>query len=153
SVAHRCIHSRAAIEPTSHACGRTTSRARETSSGATPMTNGANRLPQFDRLRSAMLIAGIAGLLVSALGLIGSREQFFRSYLLAFIFWLGIPLGSMAILMLHHLTGGGWGFAIRRIAEASTRTLWLVALLFIPLLLGMTHIYSWVNPGPNPDPV
>ena len=50
-------------------------------------------------------------------------EQLFRSYLIAYLFWFGIALGCLPLLMLHHLVGGAWGFAIRRVFEAGTRTL------------------------------
>jgi hypothetical protein len=115
--------------------------------------NGDLRLPQFDRLRRGTLFAGIMGLAVSVPGLLRAPDQFYRSYLLAFVFWIGIPVGSMAILMLHHLTGGGWGFVIRRALEAATRTLWLMALLYIPLLLGMSHLYGWAQPQAAANPV
>jgi hypothetical protein len=107
----------------------------------------------FDRLRRNALFAGGAGLVVSLIELILNPAVFFHSYLLAFIFWLGLPLGCLALLMMHHLTGGGWGFLIRRVLEAGTRTLWLLALLYVPLLLGMTHIYAWARPGATSDPV
>src|SRR5207302_10027131 len=73
------------------------------------------------------------------------RVQFFRSYLVAFIGVVSIPLGSLAILMVHHLTGGAWGAALRPIAEAATRTLLLLAILFMPLLLGLRDLYPWVK--------
>ncbi len=58
-----------------------------------------------------------------------------------------IPLGCMAILMMHHLTGGWWGYPIRRLLEAGTRTFGVMALLFVPILSGheVTSI-PWVNP-------
>jgi hypothetical protein len=116
-------------------------------------SNGDLRLPQFDRVRRRMLFTGIAGLAVSVPGLVRGPDQFFRSYLLAFVFWIGIPVGSMAILMLHRLTGGGWGFVIRRILEACTRTLWLMALLYVPLLIGMRSLYGWAQPAAATNPV
>jgi hypothetical protein len=69
-----------------------------------------------------------------------------HAYLLAYVYWLMIPLGCTAILMMHHLTGGWWGYPIRRLLEAGTRTFGLMALLFLPILLGMKEIYPWVNP-------
>src|ERR1044071_147535 len=63
-------------------------------------------------------------------------EQFFRSYLIAYRFWFGMALGCLPLLMLHHLVGGTWGFVIRRILEAGTRTLPLMVILFVPILLG-----------------
>ena len=73
------------------------------------------------------------------------RAQFFHSYLVAYMFWIGIALGSLALLMLQHLTGGGWGLVIRRVLEAATRTLPLMAVLFIPIILGAHSIYPWTH--------
>src|SRR5579859_2970096 len=72
-------------------------------------------------------------------------DEFYRGYLLGFMCWLGVSLGSMAILMIRHLTGGGWGMIIRRILGAAMRTLPLLALLFIPVILGMHHLYIWAR--------
>ena len=88
------------------------------------------------------------GLLFGAASLIfalvpSTREQFFHSYLLGFMLWLGASLGSMAFLMIQHLTGGKWGMVIRRPLEAAMNVLPLMALLFIPIFAaGMTHLYS-----------
>jgi hypothetical protein len=76
-------------------------------------------------------------------------QEFFRGYLLGFMCWLGLALGSMAILMIRHLTGGGWGTVIRRILGAAMRTLPLLAILFIPLLFGIHRIYIWAQPLSN----
>lgn len=117
------------------------------------MTRGGNQTPEFDQLRSSALFIGIVGLLASVPGIIWSQQQFFRSYLLAFVFWNGIPLGCMAILMMHHLTGGGWGFLIRRALEAGTRTIGLMAIFYLPLLVGMTYLYPWTRPDAAANPV
>ena len=102
---------------------------------------------RFDRIQRRALVLGIAALVLAALDGIRAPEQFFRSYLLAFIFWLGFPLGCAAFLMVHHLTGGFWGLPIRRPLEAGTRTLPLITALALPLLLGLTRLYSWTNPN------
>src|SRR2546430_16775919 len=60
--------------------------------------------------------------------------------------WLGIALGSMAIIMLRHLTKGGWGMVIRRILGAAMRTVPLMALLFLPILFGLPKLYIWARP-------
>ena len=73
-------------------------------------------------------------------------EQLFRSYLISYLFWLGIALGCLPLLMLHHLVGGAWGFAIRRVLEAGTRTLPLMTLLFLPILFGIHYLYEWSHP-------
>ncbi len=76
-------------------------------------------------------------------------QEFYRAYLLGYMCWLGLALGSMAILMIRHLTGGGWGTVIRRILGAAMRTLPLLALLFIPLIFGIRHLYIWAQPLAN----
>src|SRR5690242_10675982 len=68
-----------------------------------------------------------------------TRGQFFHSYLLGFMFWLGITLGSMVFLMIQHLTGGAWGMVIRRPLEASMRVLPLMAFLVILVIVGIPH--------------
>jgi hypothetical protein len=87
-------------------------------------------------------VIGVAGAFVFPDG----RDQFYRAYLLGFMSWLGVALGSMAILMIRHLTGGGWGMVIRRILGAAMRTLPLLALLFVPILFAVPHIYPWAMP-------
>ena len=84
------------------------------------------------------------------------RDEFYRAYLLGFMCWLGIALGSMAILMIRHLTGGGWGVVIRRILGAAMRTLPLLAILFIPIVVAVwqRRIYPWAMPiGSVEDPL
>jgi hypothetical protein len=103
--------------------------------------------PELDRIRKrALMIGAVVGIACIA-GAFMDPTQFFRSYLVGFLFWIGIPLGSLAIAMLHHLTGGAWGLVVRRIFEAASRTLPLMALLFLPLLFGLSHVYVWAQPG------
>lgn len=101
--------------------------------------------PNVKRFQQLALIVGVVFMLVSAAGFFIDRAQFFRSYLFAFSFWAGISIGSLALLMLQHLTGGGWGFVIRRVLEAATRTLPLVLILFVPIVAGAHWIYRWTD--------
>jgi hypothetical protein len=87
----------------------------------------------------------VAGLIACVIGAILTPAQFFRSYLLGYLFWIGVTLGSMAIAMLHYLTGGAWGLVIRRLLESATRTLPLLAALFIPVLVGIPSLYLWAH--------
>jgi hypothetical protein len=93
------------------------------------------------------LVVGALAAVASAAGLVANPAQFYRSYLVAFVFVLGVALGSLAISMLHHMSGGAWGLVIRRILEASSRTLPLVALFAVPLLFGLKHLYPWADPA------
>jgi hypothetical protein len=101
--------------------------------------------PQIDRLQRNALIVGVVGSAVAVAGFATNPEQFYKSYLLAFIYVLAFPLGSLGLLMIHNLSGGGWGMPIRRIFEASARTLPFLAILFVPVLLGMHHIFEWTH--------
>jgi hypothetical protein len=94
------------------------------------------------RLEKRALVVGVLGLIVSIVGWITKPEDFFRSYLLAFLLVLGLSLGSLGLLMLQHLTGGDWGILIRRPLESATRVLWLVALFSLPLIFGMKYLYT-----------
>ena len=110
------------------------------------MTNGQITLPSaVARLQRPALIIGVAGLVVFVLTALADRAAFFQGYLVAYLFWAGIPLGSLALLMLQHLTGGQWGLVIRRTLEASTRTLPLIVLLFVPIIVGAGYLYPWMN--------
>jgi len=95
--------------------------------------------------RSAFLIGAVA-LAACTIGAMASPAQFFQSYLVAYLFWVGIALGCLAIVMLHNLVGGGWGMVIRRLLESGTKTLPLMALLIVPLLFGLQHLYIWARP-------
>jgi hypothetical protein len=103
--------------------------------------------PEVGRLRQRALIVGVVFLVIFLIGALFDREQFFHSYLVGYLLWIGIALGSLVLLMLQHLTGGGWGMVIRRGLEAATRTLPLMLILFIPILFGARHIYPWTNRG------
>jgi hypothetical protein len=100
---------------------------------------------EFSARRGTALVAGVIGLVVCAIGVFVNPDHFFRAYLIAYLFWLSIPLGSLALMMVHHQSGGAWGLVVRRIFEASSRTLPLLALLFIPIVLGMGRLYPWTH--------
>lgn len=84
--------------------------------------------------------------MLSGVGAYFQYQQFLVSYLFAYIFWIGVSLGSLAILMIHYLTGGTWGLLIRRPLEAATWALPLMVVLFIPLAVGLSEVYAWARP-------
>jgi hypothetical protein len=109
---------------------------------------------QLERGQRIALLWGVAGIVLCVPFAIHSRAQFFHSYLFAFVFWVMIPVGCVAILMMHHLTGGWWGYPIRRLLEAGTRTFALMGILFIPLFFGLSHLYPWARSEEvNADPI
>jgi len=98
------------------------------------------------RVQSLALIVGGIGIAASALGAFVSTEQFLRSYLVAYLYWFGIGMGAMSILMIYHISGGAWGAVIRRPLESATRTLPLMAVLFLPVAFGVGSLYEWADP-------
>lgn len=97
------------------------------------------------RLRSIGLATGAVGLAACAVLLVLGPEAFFQGYLVAWLFWAGVSLGSLALLMLHHLVAGGWGVVGQRHFEAGALTIGLMALLYVPLLFGMHALYEWTH--------
>ena len=96
--------------------------------------------------KRAFLIGGVA-LFVAVYGALTSPEKFYHAYLFSFLLVLGLTLGSLGLLMLQHLTGGNWGIIIRRPLEAAAQNIWLVILMFVPIVLGMKWLYSaWLDP-------
>ncbi|HSC70658.1 MAG TPA: hypothetical protein VLH58_04855, partial [Candidatus Methylomirabilis sp.] len=110
------------------------------------MNQVESRAPEVHRLRSRSLLVGIVALALCLAGGVWNPPEFFHAYLTGYLFWLGIALGSLAILMLHHLVSGRWGFVIQRLLEAGGRTLPLMALLFVPLLFGLRELFLWARP-------
>ena len=103
--------------------------------------------PNMSDLQKRALIVGVLFLIAFGASALFDRRQFFHSYLIGWTFWVGISIGSLALLMLQHLTGGGWGLVIRRVLEAATRLLPIMALLFLPVILGAHSIYhEWTDP-------
>jgi len=101
----------------------------------------------IERLPLRLLLAGGVLLAICLAAGFADKTDFFRAYLIAYLFWIGITLGSLALLMMQHLTGGRWALVIRRILEAGTRTLPLMAVAALPVVAGMKTLYSWSRPG------
>lgn len=90
------------------------------------------------------------GLLVGVISIVGgffSPGDFFRSYLMGYLFWLGLALGSLGVVMMQYLTAGAWGIVSRRTFESATRTLPFLAILFIPIACATPVLYDWAHPN------
>jgi hypothetical protein len=102
-------------------------------------------IPELAGLRRAALVAGGLGLLALLAGAVIDPAQFFRSYLFGYMYWVGFGIGCLGVVMIYHLTGGGWGVAVRRILEAGASTLPPMAALFLPLAFGLHDLYEWTH--------
>ena len=109
--------------------------------------------PQLDALYRIGVISCVVGLLLFAGSFLGGAARnpdfwakFYQSYLVAFMFWLGVTAGPVALLLLHNTVGGGWGFVLKRQLTAATGNLPLMALLTVPLVFGFHYLYPWAKP-------
>ena len=104
--------------------------------------------PVVKTIAQRLLIVGGVFALVSLWFAISHPDEFYSAYLVGFMDWLGVALGSMAIIMIRHLTGGGWGVVIRRLQGAAMRTLPLLTVLFVPIMIAVWQgrMYPWAMP-------
>lgn len=101
--------------------------------------------PQLTRIQRRALIAGAVGMALCVVGVFLDLDQFFQSYLLGFVFWVGVTLGCFVWLTVHFMAGGVWSLALRRLMETGTLLTVLMALLFVPLAFGLDSLYIWTH--------
>ena len=125
----------------------------EISQAVSPRANPLTRLIPADfmapaaveKIRSRSLVVGVLTSVLALIGLFTSPDAFYRAYLLGFMAWLGVSLGSLGLLIVIHLTNGRWGLVIRRILEAAAKNIWAMFFAFIPLCFGVRRLYPWAN--------
>ena len=88
---------------------------------------------------------GIVGLIASGVGYFLNSEQFFYSYLTSFTFFTSFALAALILVMIHHVTKSSWGTVIRRIPESLFSNIAVWSIFMIPVILGMSSLYSWTN--------
>jgi len=108
--------------------------------------------PVAEQIQTRSMFIGLVGTVAAIAGAFIAPDSFYSAYLTGFMFWLGLSLGCMAILMLYHLVGGAWGTVIRRTLESGMMTLPMMAVLFIPILLHLPRLYFWARPDVLADP-
>ena len=99
----------------------------------------------LDKVETRARQVGLGALVLLLIGLLFNPGHFFRSYFFAYLFVLGLPMGCLGMAMVHTLVGGGWGLIIRRFQAAAFSTLPYVAVLGLPLLLGLRFLYPWAR--------
>ncbi|HVS15155.1 MAG TPA: hypothetical protein VMV46_14600 [Thermoanaerobaculia bacterium] len=98
------------------------------------------------RVQTGALVAAVVGIAACVAGYLTDSEQFFRSYLVGYIYWLAIGIACLGWTMVYHLTAGGWALVQRKTLEAGARTLPVLALLFLPFWFGMEAVWEWAGP-------
>src|SRR2546423_9391261 len=91
-------------------------------------------MKKLGTLQAFGVILAVAGIIGAIAGLMSGRESFMQCYLFAYIFWVGLTLGSLGMTLLHHMIRGRFAMPVLRLFEGGTRNLWLMAILFVPIL-------------------
>jgi hypothetical protein len=97
------------------------------------------------KARNIALGIGVLALAVAFLLTLAEPARFLASYLVAFLFFLTLALGGLIFVLIQFVTRAGWSVAVRRQAENLMGTLPLFVILFLPLLLGLHHLYVWLD--------
>src|SRR5438045_1029790 len=94
-----------------------------------------------DRAKLISASVGLLGLAGCIAGWIFAPGDFFLGYLFAHFFFLGLSLGALGLLMIHHLTGGYWGYSVRRFLESAVGNLPFLSVLFVAVFLGFPFFF------------
>ena len=106
-------------------------------------------------VRILAIVAGVAAVgLVAGAAVESTRRQFFHSYLFGYTLALDVALGALFWVLIHHVADAGWSVGLRRVYENLTRALLPLALLFIPVLMGIYsgNLHEWYGFISGPEP-
>src|SRR5215831_16442274 len=82
-------------------------------------------------------------------GAIVDPAAFLRAWLSSYLFWLGLPLAGITLVLVHDLSGGGWMVTARPVVDAAAATMPIASLAGVPAFVGLNSVYSWTNPPPD----
>jgi hypothetical protein len=111
-------------------------------------------LPRWQGSRTGLIacaVAGAAGLALTAVGYLFDARRTMLSYLVAFLYFLGLTLGMLALNMAQYAARARWHIVIRRAIEAVHAPLPALAVLFVPIVLAARKIYVWIDPPSGLD--
>jgi hypothetical protein len=108
--------------------------------------------PQLDKLRTMSIGAVVIGAVLAAFGALGGAvksgnvaSEFWQAYLMAYLFWVGVTVAPVALLLLHNTVGGGWGFLLRAQLTAASKLVPLAALFSLIWAIGVGKLYPWAQ--------
>jgi hypothetical protein len=107
------------------------------------MRRNANWL---ELITAALCLLGIIGCVIAATS---DRTAFLHAWLCSYLFWLGLPLAGITLVLVHDLSGGGWMATARPVVDAAAATMPIASLAGIPAFVGLNSLYSWTHPPPE----
>lgn len=111
------------------------------------MSSNSSDRPNLSVFQVGFLLVAVVGVVISIVGTLADDVHFFRAYLVAFVLWTEIAVGCLGLVMLNNIIRARWLLSVQRLAEAGARTLPIMGLLFIPIVIGLDDIYTWVDAG------
>lgn len=109
------------------------------------MTAPAMTTPAMTSTERTAWIMALIGLIGSAVGWIIDPRGFYGAWLSALVVVGGWPLGSMALLLIHALTGGRWGEPILPALRLAVRSLPVLLPAAVPIVFGLFVLYPWAG--------
>ena len=105
------------------------------------------------RLAGTAALVGVVGLALTAVGGLLDAQRTLMGYLVAFAYWTGIAVAALILLGALHASKANWAVVVRRFVESIPAALVPLAILFVPIALGMRHVFPWVDPSGLPEHV
>ncbi|MFI5034186.1 MAG: hypothetical protein ACHQPH_26165, partial [Reyranellales bacterium] len=102
-----------------------------------------------NRIQLTAIVLGLLGVVGCVVGAIFDPAAFFRAWLCSYLFWLGVPLAGITLVLVHDLSGGEWMATARGPLTAAALTMPLASLAGIPAFIGLHSLYSWSHPAPD----
>ena len=102
-----------------------------------------------NRIQLTAIVLGLLGGVGCVVGAIFDPAAFFRAWLCSYLFWLGVPLAGITLVLVHDLSGGEWMATARGPLTAAALTMPLASLAGIPAFIGLHSLYSWTHPAPD----
>jgi hypothetical protein len=100
-------------------------------------------------LKIGAVVLGLLGIAGCIAGAVIDPAAFFRAWLCSYLFWLGLPLAGVTLVLVHDLSGGNWMDTARPVLDSAIVTMPLASLAGIPALIGLHSLYAWANPSPE----
>lgn len=101
------------------------------------------------RALSGAIVLAILGLGATAVGIALDPDRALLGYLAAYSVVASTAIGALVFLLIAYATNARWLAAVRRVHEAISLVFPLLAILFIPIAIGVRRIYLWADPPPN----